>query len=72
MDEAKVAGIKSLRAVYRINDLNLPMRLLFRQTGFLKIAGDNFVTVARDLSEPLPEYPVWLAVNSEKVTGNAE
>jgi methoxymalonate biosynthesis protein len=65
MDEARRAEIKSLRAVYQINERNLPMRLLFRQTGFLKIAGDNFVTVAHGLSEPLPDYPVWLKINAE-------
>ncbi len=65
MNEARRAEIKSLRAVYKINEQNLPMRLLFRQTGFLKIAGDNFVTVARDLCEPLPDYPVWLKINAQ-------
>jgi FkbH-like protein len=65
MDEARRSEVKSLRAVYQINERNLPMRLLFRQTGFLKIAGDNFVTVAHDLREPLPDYPVWLKINTE-------
>jgi methoxymalonate biosynthesis protein len=62
MGEARSSGMKSLRAVYAINEQNLPMRLLFRQMGFRKIAGDSFVTVARDLSEPLPDYPEWLAI----------
>lgn len=60
MGEAKDAGMKWFRAIYRINEQNLPVRLLFRQLGFRKLAGDSFVTVARDLSEPLPVYPAWL------------
>lgn len=63
MGEAQQAGMKSLRAVYQINEQNLPVRILFRQMGFLKIAGDSFVTVARDLSEPLPDYPEWLVID---------
>jgi hypothetical protein len=63
MGEARSAGVQSLRAVYAINEQNLPMRLLFRQMGFGKIAGDSFVTVARDLSKPLPDYPEWLAIS---------
>jgi FkbH-like protein len=62
MGEAREAGMKGLRAVYSVNERNLPIRLLFRQLGFGKVAGESFVTVARDLSEPLPPYPEWLAL----------
>jgi methoxymalonate biosynthesis protein len=72
MGEGQRAGIKSLKAVYMINEQNLPMRLLFRQMGFHKIAGDNFVTVARDLSEPLPDYPEWLAIGGSRRRNEAE
>ena len=64
MGQAKSAGIKGLRAIYRVNERNLPIRLLFRQLGFTKVAGDSSVTVARDLSEPLPSFPEWLDVVS--------
>ncbi len=67
MVAASDAGMKSLRAVYKVNEQNLPMRLLFRQMGFLKIAGDSLVTVARDMAEPLPDYPQWLNVVDRKV-----
>jgi FkbH-like protein len=63
MGEAQRSGAQSLRAVYKVNERNLPIRLLFRQMGFAKIAGDDLVTVARDLSEPLPKYPEWLVVS---------
>jgi FkbH-like protein len=69
MGEARQAGMKSLRAVYAINEQNLPVRLLFRQLGFRKIAGDSFVTVARDLSELLPDYPEWLAIADSEDEG---
>jgi FkbH-like protein len=62
MGEAQGAGMKSLRAVYAVNEQNLPVRLLFRQMGFQKIAGESFVTVVRELSGELPEYPEWLVV----------
>lgn len=62
--QAIEAGMKGIRAVYSINEQNLPIRLLFRQTGFSKVAGDSFVTVSRDLSVPLPDYPQWLNVHS--------
>jgi FkbH-like protein len=58
------AGMKGIRAVYTINEQNLPIRLLFRQMGFSKVAGDSFVTVSRDLSVPLPDYPRWLNVHT--------
>ena len=64
MGEAQEAGMRGLRAVYQMNERNLPIRLLFRQLGFTKVAGDNFVTVARDLSDPLPPFPEWLALAS--------
>ncbi len=60
--EAVNAGMKGIKAVYRVNQQNLPIRLLFRQMGFSKVAGDSFVTVERDLSTPLPDYPPWLHV----------
>ena len=34
MGEASAAGMIRLRAVYKINNRNLPVRLLFRQMGF--------------------------------------
>ncbi|MEO8288655.1 MAG: HAD-IIIC family phosphatase [Chloroflexota bacterium] len=71
MGRAQDAGMKSLRAVYRVNEQNLPVRLLFKQMGFTKLAGDDFVTVARDLSQPLPAYPDWLHISTPEasVTG---
>jgi FkbH-like protein len=62
MGEAQKTAMKGLRAVYQVNERNLPIRLLFRQLGFAKVAGDSFVTVARDLSDPLPPFPEWLAL----------
>lgn len=62
MDRAKDAGMQGLRAVYSVNERNLPIRLLFRQLGFRKVAGDSFVTVVRDLAAPLPVMPEWLHV----------
>ncbi len=64
MKEAIEMGMKGVRAVYRVNERNLPIRLLFRQLGFNKVAGDSFVTVARDLSESLPLFPEWLQIVS--------
>ena len=66
LGEAVGAGMQGIKAVYRINQQNLPIRLLFRQMGFSKVAGDSFVTVERDLSTPLPDYPPWLHVISDK------
>lgn len=63
MGKAHASGIKGLRAVYSVNERNLPIRLLFRQLRFSKIAGETFVTVARDLSVPLPPFPEWLAID---------
>jgi len=63
MGKAKECEAKSLQAVYRINERNLPIRLLFKQMGFVKIGGDGLVTVARDLSKPLAEYPEWLVIS---------
>ncbi|MFL5735251.1 MAG: HAD-IIIC family phosphatase [Chloroflexia bacterium] len=65
MREALDAGIHALRAVYRKDERNLPIRLLFRQLGFTTIGGDNMVLVSRDLTQPLQAYPEWLAVNGE-------
>ena len=62
MGQARDAGTKGLRAIYRVNERNLPIRLLFRQLGFTKVAGDDFVTVGRDLSDPLPPFPEWLEI----------
>lgn len=67
MEQAVAGGMKGIRAVYTINQQNLPIRLLFRQMGFSKVAGDSFVTVARDLSAPLPDYPQWLNVRGGDV-----
>ena len=61
MDEAHTAGKRALRAVYRINERNLPMRLLFRQMGFAavgKVEAGDLVVVERDMSQPLPPYRV--------------
>jgi FkbH-like protein len=63
LGQAQEAGMKSLRAVYAVNEQNLPVRLLFRQMGFRKIAGESLVTVAHELSGELPAYPEWLAVD---------
>ena len=65
LGEAVDAGMKGIKAVYQINQQNLPIRLLFRQMGFTKVAGDSFVTVERDLSTPLPDYPPWLHVTTK-------
>jgi methoxymalonate biosynthesis protein len=62
MQEARGAGMNALRAVYRVNERNLPMRLLFRQLGFTTIGGTEQVLVSRDLVEALPGYPEWLRV----------
>ncbi len=64
MGAAKEAGVERLRALYRVNEQNLPMRLLFRQMGLNSagVSGDLMVA-ARNLSEPLPDYPSWLHVN---------
>ena len=70
MGEARQAGMKGLRAVYQAHERNLPIRLLFRQLGFKKVAGESLVTVARDLSEALPPFPEWLNVTSD--TRNAK
>ena len=66
LSEAVAAGMKGIKAVYRINQQNLPIRLLFRQMGFTKVAGDSLVTVERDLSTPLPDYPPWLHVTGDQ------
>jgi FkbH-like protein len=64
MGEAKAAGMKALRAVYRVNKQNLPIRLLFRQLGFQTIGGTDLVLVYRELDKQLPVYPEWLQVNT--------
>ncbi len=66
MGEAQNAGMQQLRAVYRVNERNLPVRLLFRQMGF-EAAGndqDGLVMLSRDLSGPLPPYPEWLRLDA--------
>lgn len=66
MDRARAAGATSLRAGYRVNERNLPIRLLFRQMGFsARTPGTDgaLAIVARDLLEPLPPYPEWLHIN---------
>lgn len=65
MLEAQAAACRALRAHYRVNERNLPIRLLFRQMGFEVIGKDTEGTIlaARDLlSAPLPPYPEWLEV----------
>jgi FkbH-like protein len=62
MGEAQRSGAMCLQAVYRIYERNLPIRLLFKQTGFVKVSDDVLITVARDLSKPLPDYPEWLHI----------
>lgn len=64
MGEAKKSGMSWLRAVYRVNRQNVPMRLLFRQMGFKSVGGGELIVAARDLAEPLPEYPEWLHVEA--------
>lgn len=67
MDRAKAGGASSLRAVYRINERNLPIRLLFRQMGF-SVVGEtraDLVTVERNLSGDLPSYPEWLYISAD-------
>jgi FkbH-like protein len=68
MDRAVEANVRGLKAVYSVNDRNLPIRLLFRQLGFRKVAGDSFVTVARDLADPLPEMPAWLTIDAAGIS----
>ncbi|HET9496019.1 MAG TPA: HAD-IIIC family phosphatase, partial [Chloroflexia bacterium] len=53
MGEAKDAGMRGLKAVYRVSERNLPVRLLFRQMGFQTVGGHGLVTVTRDLTGPL-------------------
>jgi methoxymalonate biosynthesis protein len=64
MSEARGVRARALRAVYMVNDRNLPMRLLFRQMGFEVIGKgqEGLVLAARDLAEPPPPYPEWLEV----------
>jgi predicted enzyme involved in methoxymalonyl-ACP biosynthesis len=65
MGAARDAGVKELRAVYKVNERNLPMRLLFRQMGFEAIGKgrEDLILASRDLSEPLPPYPEWLRLD---------
>jgi methoxymalonate biosynthesis protein len=63
MGEAKGAGMRGLKAVYRVSERNLPVRLLFRQMGFQTVGGHGLVTVSRDLTGPLPDYPEWLRLD---------
>lgn len=63
MGEAKDAGMRGLKAVYRVSERNLPVRLLFRQMGFQTAGGHGLVTVTRDLTGPLPAYPEWLRLD---------
>lgn len=70
MGEAAGAGAHTLRAVYRVNERNLPVRLLFRQMGFAAVgqAGeDGLVTVERSLEGELPPYPEWLRLETSTV-----
>ncbi len=70
MGEAQSKGVEALRAVYKVNERNLPMRLLFRQMGF-EVMGEGqeeLVLVSRDLSEPLPPYPEWLRLDEGRQT----
>ena len=64
MYQARDAGMGALRAAYRVDERNLPMRLLFRQMGFEVIGKgqDGLVLAARDLSRDLPAYPEWLQI----------
>jgi FkbH-like protein len=67
MGEAQAAGMRSLRAVYRANERNLPVRLLFRQMGFEPTGeetDEGLTVVERDLTGELPSYPEWLQVTS--------
>jgi FkbH-like protein len=63
MGEAKGAGMRGLKAVYRVSERNLPVRLLFRQMGFQTVGGHGLVAVTRDLTGPLPRYPEWLKLD---------
>jgi methoxymalonate biosynthesis protein len=65
MHAARAAGMNALGAVYKVNERNLPIRLLFRQLGFTTTGGTDLVLVSRDLSEPLPPYPEWLRVSED-------
>lgn len=62
MEKAREAGMRGVRAVYQVNERNLPIRMLFRQLGFSKVAGGDFVTVVKDLSVGIPKYPEWLEI----------
>lgn len=64
MREARDEGMRSLRAVYRVNEQNLPVRLLFRQMGFQTVEGGELIVAARVLSQPLPDYPEWLYMDT--------
>lgn len=68
MKQAREAGAPSLAALYRLTERNLPMRLLFRQMGFVPTGKESPVglTLAlRDLSQPSPDYPEWLEVTAQ-------
>jgi FkbH-like protein len=70
MGEAGKAGAKALRAVYVVTERNLPIRLLFRQTGFTSISGDGSegpVVAERSLEGDLPPYPEWLDLDASEV-----
>jgi predicted enzyme involved in methoxymalonyl-ACP biosynthesis len=63
MGGAKDAGKRGLKAVYRVSERNLPVRLLFRQMGFQTVGGHGLITVTRDLTGRLPDYPEWLRLD---------
>lgn len=63
MAAAQQSGMRGLKAVYRVSERNLPVRLLFRQMGFQTVGGRGLVTVTRDLTTPLPDYPEWLRLD---------
>ena len=63
MRQALDAGMNALRAVCRVNERNLPMRLLFRQMGFETLHSNDVLLLSRDLSKPLPDYPEWLRLH---------
>lgn len=66
MAEAQEDNKDALRAVYKMNPRNLPMRMLFRQMGFKVVHSNEVVLLERDLSAPLPPYPEWLEVRGRE------
>ncbi len=65
--QARDAGQEKLRALYRQTPYNQAMRLLFASHGFRPAAGvrgGEMITYERDFTDRLPEFPVWLEIET--------